>query len=112
MPLSLAQEELEIEYNSRFDYISEAYGETARDCVQMAEDDARYDAEEYWKPQESAFGPYIYHRHYVPLRARLKVSSPLTHSSDSVLAFGPYAPVLLPHAFNGPYDGQTLLIGR
>lgn len=38
-----AQAELEIEFNSRFDYMSEAYGQTARDCNAMAAED------EYWE---------------------------------------------------------------
>jgi len=37
----LAHEELEAEWNARFDYISEAYGATARDCNDFAADEAR-----------------------------------------------------------------------
>lgn len=42
-----AEEELEIEFNSGFDYVSEAFGATARDCLAMAEDDAAAEAGEY-----------------------------------------------------------------
>jgi len=40
----LGREELEIEFNSRFDYIHEAYGATARDCNDMAELDGYCEA--------------------------------------------------------------------
>ena len=41
-----AQDELEIEFNSRFDYLSEAFGATARDCNEMARQDAEAEAAE------------------------------------------------------------------
>ena len=48
------QEELEIEFNSRFDYVSEAYGATARDCNLMAEADAAAELAEF----EAFIGPH------------------------------------------------------
>lgn len=44
----LAYEELEAEWNARYDYVAEAYGATARDCNDMAEDDARIEWAEAW----------------------------------------------------------------
>ncbi len=40
------REELEIEYNSQFDYVSEAYAATIEDCNEMARQDAEADARE------------------------------------------------------------------
>lgn len=105
MIFSPAGEELDIEFNSRFDYVSEAYGATARDCNQMAEDDARYEDEEFWKPQQHAFGPYVYQK--VPLHRRGRPSAPgaVTPGPDCSAHFGPFAPLTekpayhLPHGF-------------
>ena len=37
----LAREELEAEFNARYDYLREAYGATARDCDDFAAEEAR-----------------------------------------------------------------------
>lgn len=47
------QDELEIEWNSQFDYVSEAFGATARDCNAMA----LSDCEEYARELAEFIGP-------------------------------------------------------
>ena len=42
----MEREELEIEYQAGFDYLSEAFGATARDCNEMARQDAEEEARE------------------------------------------------------------------
>lgn len=42
MYVDLWQEHCDYEANARFDYISEAYGQEARDCARMAEEDERF----------------------------------------------------------------------
>lgn len=53
------QEDQDYELNARYDYLSEAYGATARDCNLMAEADAAYEAEEF-RLELIAFGPSHY----------------------------------------------------
>jgi len=43
----LMQEELEYEFNARYDSISEAYAATAADCNEMARQDAEYEREQF-----------------------------------------------------------------
>lgn len=51
-----AAAELESEFNARFDYVSEAYGQTARDANDIArEDEALYLDFDFRDDQESGF---------------------------------------------------------
>lgn len=51
-------EEMDAESNARFDYVSEAYGETARDCNRMAEEEAAEELREWCEHMEPEYGPY------------------------------------------------------
>lgn len=53
------QEHCDYEMNAAYDYVSEAYGATARDCDMMADDDQAYEAEMF-RLELIAFGPSHY----------------------------------------------------
>lgn len=53
------QEEMDSEFNARFDYVSEAYGATARDCNEMARAEAEDEMREYCAIMEPEYGPYV-----------------------------------------------------
>jgi len=59
MYYSALQEHLDYEMNARYDYVSEAFGEMARDCDAMAAADDAYEAERFAE-EVAALGPYVY----------------------------------------------------
>lgn len=61
------QQEMDAEFNARFDYASEAYGETAHDCNRMAEEDAAEELREWCEHMEPEYGPYA-----APKRSRFR----------------------------------------
>lgn len=57
--IDLFQEHCDYEMNARYDYVSEAFGDMARDCDAMAAADDAYEAERF-KEEVEAFGPSVY----------------------------------------------------
>ena len=53
------REHLDYEINARYDYVSEAFGELARDCDAMAAADDAYEAQMFAE-EVAALGPYVY----------------------------------------------------
>lgn len=76
------QEEMDAEFNARFDYISEAFGETACDCIEMAEDDAWAELRAWCELMEPEYGPYV-------ARKRSRFKFPVEKSPDFMRAMQP-----------------------
>jgi hypothetical protein len=53
------QEHCDYEMNARYDYVSEAFGDMARDCDAMAAADDAYEAQMFAE-EVAALGPYVY----------------------------------------------------
>lgn len=90
-----AHEELEAEFNGRFDYMSEAYGATARDCNAMAAEDEALELQMYRDEMEPEYGPYAepprrrapgfgYHIEIVTMSAEDRHFGPFVHSPRNV----------------------------
>ena len=60
MPYSRENDaDLAYHFNARFDYMQEAYGETARDCNLLAEQDEAAELVEAMDEMEARGGPYF-----------------------------------------------------
>lgn len=81
-------EEMDAEFNSSFDYRSEAFGETARDCNQMAADEAAEELREWCDMMEPEYGPYTPQpRFRFPVETAPEFMAPMDRSETE---YGPY----------------------
>ena len=92
-------EEMDAEFNARFDYVSEAYGETARDCNRMAADEVADELREWCEEMEPEYGPYV-----APKRSSFRF--PVEPAPDFMLA------MKCTETEYGPWDDAIVFYGE